>query len=441
MPEDIYGAIRPLYYLSKIFGLAPFSFVAEVHPDGLRSNRLKTTYIDVFYSVLIIVISLTASATVLSWRIQNSYATDKHMTIILTDANVFCLNSSLALVSVLLGVAFNTRRMTKLVNEISRIDKILLTRPRDVYKKTYIFGVLQVAYLFCTYVLFYYYHSWVWVGELSSKNFKHLPISYFIRSVIYVMETQYINLIILFRHRFREINTYLKQIYDNDKGDLVHKIELIYFHNSCALNEVSGPSILSQSAYVPITTRRSNHSRSFETKISIGRYSTSQHQLLLMTGIHYALCDMADCVNSMYGLQILVDFTVSFITLTTCIYFCIRFIIQIHLQSEISESEGITRAIGISVVWLTLVIIRLVAITASCSATTAEANYTAQVLQRILLEPGLHPHAMRNAQLFLQQVTNRPLHFTAWGFFIINYNLLGSIIATVATYLVILLQF
>ncbi|XP_021923861.1 uncharacterized protein LOC110831780 [Zootermopsis nevadensis] len=97
-----------------------------------------------------------------------------------------------------------------------------------------------------------------------------------------------------------------------------------------------------------------------------------------MTGIHYALCDMADCVNSMYGLQILVDFT-----------------------SEISESEGITRAIGISVVWLTLVIIRLVAITASCSATTAEANYTAQVLQRILLEPGLHPHAMRNAQLFL----------------------------------------
>jgi hypothetical protein len=84
---------------------------------------------------------------------------------------------------------------------------------------------------------------------------------------------------------------------------------------------------------------------------------------------------------------------------------------------------------------------RLVAITASCSAASAEANYSTHVLQRILLEPGLHPHTMRNAQWFLQQVTKRPLHFTAWGFFIINYTSLGSIIASVATYLVILLQF
>jgi hypothetical protein len=143
----------------------------------------------------------------------------------------------------------------------------------------------------------------------------------------------------------------------------------------------------------------------------------------------------------MYGLQILVDFTVSFITLTTCIFFCIRFITQLHLQTEVTGSESVTRALVVSVLWLSLVMTKLVLITASCSGASAEGNYSSHVLQRILLEPGLHPHTTRSVQLFLQQVISRPLHFTAWGFFVINYTSLGSMMVSVATYLVILLQF
>jgi hypothetical protein len=77
----------------------------------------------------------------------------------------------------------------------------------------------------------------------------------------------------------------------------------------------------------------------------------------------------------MYGLQILVDFTVTFITLTTCIFFCIRFITQLHLQTEVTGSESVTRALVVSVVWLSLVMTKLVLITASCSGASAEGNY------------------------------------------------------------------
>jgi hypothetical protein len=267
-------------------------------------------------------------------------------------------------------------------------------------------------------------------------------LSYLIRSIIHVMEAQYINLILFLRHRFRQINTYLERKYVNNETDLIHKLELSYVQNARKITAVSPPCALPHNIYSPFHTKRAKQSRLFEKTISFSRdQSTDQRQLLLMSGIHHVLCDLASCVDSMYGLQILVDFTVYFITITTSTYFCIRFIIQLYLQSEVTESEGVTRALSISVVWLSLVAIRLVAITASCSAASAEAHYSTRVLQRILLEPGLHPHTMRNAQLFLQQVTDRPVHFTAWGFFTINYTSLGSIVVFVATYLVILLQF
>jgi gustatory receptor len=442
MPDDIYDAIRPLYYISKIFGLAPFSCVTEAYSNGVNYRRYKFSLFNVFYSAFIIVVSFIAFIIVISWRIQHSYATDKHLTIILTDANVFCLNSLLALLSLLKGAVFNKRRMLTLLNRIARIDKMLLPRPRVVYKKTYIFSLLQVCYLFCTCILFYCYHSWVWVGELSSKNFQHLPFSYLIRSIIYVMETQYINFILLLRHRFREINISLQRLYNNDYVDLISKLKLNYARDSGIFILASESNMLSQRIHMPFTTRRVKPSGPLEMGISSNRDEPAHRsQLFLMRGIHYILCDLASSVERMYGLQILVDFTVSFITLTTCIYFSIQFITQFHTQNEVTENESVIKAFCISLVWLSLVTIRLVTITASCNAASTEANHVTHILQRILLEPQLHPHTLKTAKLFLQQVTHRPLHFTAWGFFTINYTALGTIIGSVATYLVILLQF
>jgi hypothetical protein len=237
----------------------------------------------------------------------------------------------------------------------------------------------------------------------------------------------------------------LKQMCKDGENDLIGKVELKHAHNFRISPEVSESSQLSQRVYLPFTTRRLKMSGPLETNKAESRRDSPHHhhhhQLLLMRGLHYTLCDLASSIDRMYGLQILLDFTLCFTTLTTSIYFCIQFITRQNIHSDVTESEGVTRAFSISVVWMSLVTIRLVAITASCNAASTEANYATHILQRILLEPDLHPNTMRQAQLFLQQVTNRPLHFTAWGFFTINYTALGTIMCSVATYLFILLQF
>ena len=98
-----------------------------------------------------------------------------------------------------------------------------------------------------------------------------------------------------------------------------------------------------------------------------------------MWGLHYTLRDLASSLDRICGLQILVDFTLSFITLTYGIYFCMRCVTQLHIQIDVTESAGVTRIFSISVVWLSLVTIRLVGIAASCNTANTETNYTTHI--------------------------------------------------------------
>jgi len=91
-----------------------------------------------------------------------------------------------------------------------------------------------------------------------------------------------------------------------------------------------------------------------------------------MRGLHYTLCDLASSHDRMYALQIVVDFSLSFITLTYVIYFCISCVIQLYIQSDVTESAGVTRAFSISVVWMSLVTIRLAATAASCNVANTQ---------------------------------------------------------------------
>jgi hypothetical protein len=91
----------------------------------------------------------------------------------------------------------------------------------------------------------------------------------------------------------------------------------------------------------------------------------------------------------------------------------------------------------IAVLWALVNFLLLFCVTGSCNAASAEADRSAVLLQKLLLTD-LHPATAAEVQMFLQQVTNRKVRFTAWDFFTINYTILGSIVGAIATLLVIL---
>ncbi|XP_023717531.1 putative gustatory receptor 28a isoform X3 [Cryptotermes secundus] len=68
------------------------------------------------------------------------------------------------------------------------------------------------------------------------------------------------------------------------------------------------------------------------------------------------------------------------------------------------------------------------------------ANRTA-VLVHKLLNKTKDPGLKEELQLFSLQLLHRKVHFTAFGFFPLDFTLLYSITGAVTTYLVILIQF
>jgi hypothetical protein len=80
-------------------------------------------------------------------------------------------------------------------------------------------------------------------------------------------------------------------------------------------------------------------------------------------------------------------------------------------------------------------------LTATCGTASGEANRSVTLLQNLLLLPELHSATAAEIQLFLQQVRDLKLRFTACDVFTINYTLLGSTLGSIPTFLVMLVQF
>lgn len=86
-----------------------------------------------------------------------------------------------------------------------------------------------------------------------------------------------------------------------------------------------------------------------------------------------------------------------------------------------------------------------VLIATSCEKATKEANLTACICYRILSKlpsssKKLKP-IRKDVLLLAHQTSNLVPYFNAWGFFKINHTMISKILGSVATYIIVLIQF
>ena len=156
----------------------------------------------------------------------------------------------------------------------------------------------------------------------------------------------------------------------------------------------------------------------------------------ILRNVHEALCNVSYCINNSFGLQILLFTITLFTEITSNLYYCINYIANI-IEMDIEKIINIP----LILTWPLAYIAFIFLITWICNLTVNQTNKTIVILQRILLIPEVHPVIAAKVQLFLQQAINRKVRFTAWGFFTMNFKLLGSIVGSVITLLVMLVQF
>ena len=407
MKDELFEASLPTYYLSKLAGLTPLKRVKERTQAGIKFKYVNSIFGRI-YSVLIMIVIAIGATIMITWRIKNTYPKLNKMTVLMTD---FCLLLATSIIAITSIAKFSMEKFKAIdyLSAISEIDEYLLPTTDRIWKNMRIIQFLEIIYIAFYFIILFSFQKTVWVLEHGSKNTYHFPISFVIHFVIVVAEIQHFNLILLLKHRFSVLNSYIKEAKE--------------FYS------ISGKT---QNTWVVMSARPR------KTKLMKNFRCYSRHdwlrRLKQLRSINDSLCDIASNMNSTYGFPILLSVTVTFVSITTCLYFGICFI-------EKMKSNLDAKPLIFSLLWASVGFFRLSSINLSCNAASHEANTSAILLQKILLQPDLQHEEVTEVSLFLQQVRNRVVKFTAWDFFTMNSSTLCSTIGCITTYLVILMQF
>ncbi|XP_046681806.1 putative gustatory receptor 28b [Homalodisca vitripennis] len=145
---------------------------------------------------------------------------------------------------------------------------------------------------------------------------------------------------------------------------------------------------------------------------------------------YHLLCDAVGQANDFYSDLLLASIFYGFLLVTSCLYFLFVYLV-------IKDETGVI----IAIFWTLSMTCYLCMIVSSSSDVTRAAQETKPVISKLIINTNINPGLRKQLNSFLFQLTKKHLEFSAGGFFNVNRQMLTSMAATVATNLVILIQF
>jgi hypothetical protein len=436
-PEDIYSAIRPIYYFSRVVGLAPFSYVIHRDINVKHHTSIKLSRLGRLYTVLLTMLVSACHTTNLIGRITFVYPS-MVTTIIVTDIMALMSSGICTLASFIIAATSGQWKLSRILQKITYIDEILLVNPDSVYKKITFFLIIELGILFCTIGAMSTYDFFVVTFALGNAFLLYVPPVYLIFWVMYTMETQFINLILLIWQRYKILNSHLITEYNFDRRTKIWKVN--HLRDAFYCRHHAG---MAHGKKLILKTSTDEVLEKGQSVFSLANHF-HQHdfaQLRTLRVLHSLLTDTALLTTSMYGFQILLGTCNALIRTTTCLYYSITYAVDIYRHDGGEDLQKKKHVFILNTCWIPMFVMKIVAIAVSCHLTSTEANHTATLLQKMLLSENLKHDAKLEIKEFLQQVLNRKLKFKAYSFFNIDLSMLRAIVVAVFTYLLILMQF
>jgi hypothetical protein len=433
---DIFTSIIPIYYLSKFTGLAPLSLAYCHDKQGRVQVTLKTSVPAVLYTVLLIAGVTAAQFFVLTYYRFDTfrYGTEGTKQVLVS---VFLLRGITCVTSLVTALTRVRKEIKSLLYKLSVID-ISLGTQNDILRSNEINTWIQVTSLATILVIAY-------VNDFFSYNhdFKIVlcgTATYVCTSIKIVTSIQFANIVSLLRQKSKLLNNYLAPDENRTQQRTnTYQREMLLQKPRFINDDIWTNDVLQIWAFYQELNRRHCSSILMQdtTIISIQNswHHKGKHRFRALRIIWDVLCDISSSVNSMYGLQIRLSIVTSIIEITTNLSYGI-----IELKLIDFTNVELYHKVVIPIIWALMQFLQLLWIAATCSAACGEANRSVTLLQKLLLQPELHPETVAEIRLFLQQIRDRTPKFTAWDFFTINYSFLGSTVGAIVTFLVILVQ-
>jgi hypothetical protein len=241
----------------------------------------------------------------------------------------------------------------------------------------------------------------------------------------YVITVKYVVLVQYYRYKYREMNCQIE-----------------------ALNDLTGseimPVVLKDVRATPIVNGRLNGSVADQRSGTVVWSTVNNPNFVCLNGVkalkghHIDLYELSQLLNSTFGYQILLCFSLIFFNILSS-YNCV---IDLMLKL-LSRKEGIATDVQeSSMVCMALISsLTLILLTSSCHMASEEASKSQLLVHKLLLRSDLSNDVTAQLQQFSSQVSNLKVKFTICGFFAINAKLLCNTVGVICTYLIVLYQF
>ena len=431
-PLDIYSAIKPLLYLSKILGLAPFTYTKSKSEYRLRISTAGT-----IHSLIMSGLLVTFFFVAFRWDMESIYTRNFIIGIILISDSCFLLLS--VIVSYTLCATVNRCKVVKFLSLVNKVD-VWLIKSSNSYKKNFQSLCLAMTLL----VIFNSacYNMDFRIPRHVNSNGSRLV--YF--ALIFVSDVamfHFIFSVLVLKDRFETLNKALISVFNTLQEELTLDERVIRTQSRKPSNADAGllhdTAIQVPPKYITAVQQLDlDTSDAHSLDLSISESLQQTVKVLRLRGIYNVLCDAAELMLSIYQVQILMNLVQIFVETTAALCAALKYLIKLFTCQLQNPSQWET--LYVILVFCTTNLSKLVAVTASCHGATQKANHTAVLLHRILLLRPLHPEVKAELQMFSQQLLHRKLQFTPCGLFPIDFTLLLSLTSAVTTYLIILLQ-
>ncbi|KAJ9580293.1 hypothetical protein L9F63_004055 [Diploptera punctata] len=373
------SSVKPLYYLLQILGLSSLSL-------SKLNTFVQINLLWKIYNILVLTMLIFFGSCAAFERLNQP---GLKATAVFGEILTMVIGAFKSVTAVFLCTIVNNTKNENLISKILAIDSFLFVNPNNLYRKTFIFILLQVLLVYIYVIVLFLFDIFVWNVSLQTMTLWCLLTGYPHRIVNMACVIQFCDFVLLLKDRLHVLNLKMSStIKDIVEKTPINISKLILPNNSYNLNK--SPDY-------------------FQLKENI-------HNIRKCYDIS---CDITELINNTHGTLLFIELVLAGIELTLALYFLLSTILG---RTEIHH------------------IFKLISLTAPCRAVINEYETCVMLVQKLLLED-LNDEATRELKLFAEQLFHRRIKFTALNFLHIDYTVLFTIFGAVTTYLVFALQY
>ena len=422
----IRDAFKSVHILSQLVGLAPYKFLTNPCNKGETIDiSWKTNFTSFMWSLVMLSTQAVGFVYVLSSNfIQNSNSLPE----LVAKTLQFPLINATGLAALALSISINRKKMLMIIEKLSITGKCIFQEDHTVYKKHNrvftIVLIISALYHITLHSINTYFHP------SSHINYYYSISICFCDFVWAVNDLGYVNAVEILAQNLMAMNNQLDAIFvtqsrSSPSSDRHTRPEVF-----CSFR-LAG-ELHTQDVRAPINFDRKN---CFPTSISdvTSRISARVLELRICYNNLYHICHF---INSMYGLTVLMGFT-AYTACTICDVYSTCSI----LVTPFREHEPIsTSMITITMLWTIASVLKTFCIVFASERAESEHKKAVHKIQKLILYVGENGDVREQLELFSIQLANNRIEFTACGVFSVNFKLVRSLVYTVVTYVIVLVQ-